>query len=162
MIRCDAVTFLLGALVLLVLPLKWILSALTAALIHEFCHIFALWLLKERIHILQVSFRGCTIDTGNMADWKQVCSIVAGPLGSLSLLFLRRKLPLIAVCGLFHGLYNLLPMLPLDGGRLLRLVLSRICPQYADRLLFISGILCRLLLCLFALHFLFLQKTLPL
>jgi len=70
-------------------------------------------------------------------------SILAGPAGSMLLLLLSRSAPKIAVCGLFHGLYNLLPVLPLDGGRLLQLLLYRFAPMHAENVLLWTGrILC--------------------
>lgn len=143
--RSNPVSFFLAALALLILPLKWLLSAATAAFFHEICHLAALWLLREKAHSFHVSLWGCTITTGEMSEWKQAFCILAGPVGSLALLFLRRKLPLIALCGLCHGLYNLLPILPLDGGRLLRLLLYRLCPNCADSILKVTGILVRFL-----------------
>lgn len=144
MIQCDAIGFLLGALALFVLPMKWVLSAAAAALFHEVCHMIILRLLGGRILSVRVSFYGCRIMTGPMEDWKQICSILAGPTGSLALLLLRRKLPLIALCGLIQGLFNMLPMLPLDGGRLLRLFLYRLQPDCAERILIWTGTLCRI------------------
>lgn len=144
--RKDSVSFFIAALALLVLPLKWLLSAVIAALFHEICHLFVLWLLKEKVCSFRITFHGCAIVTGDMPDWKQAVSILAGPIGSLSLLLMRSKLPLIALCGFFHGAYNLLPVLPLDGGRLLRLALYRIIPKHADGIMLITGIIIRFLL----------------
>lgn len=72
------------------------------------------------------------IETGPMESWKQFISILAGPAGSLSLILLGRAAPKIAIFGLLQGLLNLIPVLPLDGGRLFRLVLDWICPYRAD------------------------------
>ena len=154
--RREAFSFFLAALVVLMLPLKWWLSAAAAAIFHEVCHLLVLFLMREKVSSVHVTFRGCTIVTGNMPEWKQAVSILAGPAGSLSLLFLRRKLPLIAMCGLFHGVYNFLPVLPLDGGRLFCLLLYRICPRYADTVLKVTKIIVRILLFMSLVYILFL------
>ena len=154
--RKEAVSFFLAALAVLMLPLKWWLSAAAAAIFHEACHLLVLLLLREKVSSIHVTFRGCTIVTGNMPEWKQAVSIMAGPAGSLSLLFLRRKLPLIALCGLFHGVYNLLPVLPLDGGRLVYLALCRFCQKHADTVLKVIQIIIRILLILLLVYVLFL------
>ena len=154
--RKESVSFFLAALAVLMLPLKWWLSAAAAAIFHEACHLLVLFLMREKVSSFDVTFRGCTIVTGNMPEWKQAVSILAGPAGSLSLLFLRRKLPLIALCGLFHGVYNLLPVFPLDGGRLFCLVLRRICPKHADTVLKATQIIVRILLFLSLVYILFL------
>jgi len=127
--------FFLTALLLLILPLDWLLAAAAASIFHELCHVLMLYLLKGRILRIQVQAGGCIIESGRVGEWQQFASIVAGPLGSLSLLLLCRAFPKVAICGILQGLFNLLPVLPLDGGRLLRLLLYRLCPEHADRVL---------------------------
>lgn len=152
MIRSDTACFFFTALLLLILPIRWVISAATAAMIHEAYHILALWLLKEKIRSVRFSFCACVIETYPMEDWKKFCSILAGPAGSFSLLLLRQCVPMIAVCGFFHGFYNLLPILPLDGGRLLQLLLYRFCPEKADRILSVMGIIVVMLMASFGVY----------
>ena len=139
MIRTDAACYLWLAALLLLLPLDWVISAFTAALIHELCHIAALLLLGGKISSIRISVRGCILEAASLGDIASLGSILAGPAGSLALLLFSGVLPKIAVCGLFHGLYNLLPLLPLDGGRALQLLLNRFCPVYADTALKWTG-----------------------
>ncbi len=135
MIQIDFAVYWIAALLLLVLPLDWLFAVMFAAVFHEICHIAAVILVKGSITKLRVQPGGCIMETCQMEVWQQFLSIFAGPLGSFSLLVLCRWIPKIAICGLFQGLYNLIPVLPLDGGRLLRLLLYRCCPQHADRIL---------------------------
>lgn len=135
MICCDPVCYIAAAWMLLILPVGWVLSACTAALVHEICHILVLTCFGGRVRRICVSLRGCVIDAEPMGDLSAVLSILAGPAGSFMLVLFRAVAPQIAVCGLLQGLYNLMPVLPLDGGRVLSLILHRLCPERADRIL---------------------------
>ena len=111
---------LLGARSLLVLPLKWVMAAVAAAVWHEFCHILAVWLCRGQVWNLQIGASGAVIDVLPMSrGWDLICAL-AGPVGGLALLFVFRWMPRIAVCAAFQSAYNLLPIYPLDGGRALR------------------------------------------
>ena len=141
MMVSDGVCYLLGALLLLVLPLDWLLCAAAAALVHELFHVLALVCLGGRVRKIRVSCRGCVIETQPMGDAAAFFSILAGPLGSFALLVFRRQYPRLAVCGAFQGLYNLLPVMPLDGGRILSLLLGRLWPHHARKILELTAVL---------------------
>lgn len=113
----------------MLLPFDWLLSVIIAALIHEAGHILTVILLGGKVHRIRISVTGCVIDSGGLRDAERLMSILAGPVSSLGLVCLRIICPKIAVCGLFQGLFNLLPILPLDGGRILQLLLFRFCPR---------------------------------
>ena len=108
------------ALLLLVLPLRWMIAAICAAGFHELCHIAAIYLCGGRIGSMRITQRGASLDMA-MLPWRRelICAL-AGPVGSFLLLFAAELWPRLAVCALFHGLYNLLPIYPMDGGRILR------------------------------------------
>lgn len=135
MIRIDSSACLLAALLLLILPLDWLAALTIAAVIHEASHILVLYLLGGSISKISVRAGGCVIETGSIGEWEQFLSILAGPLGSISLLLLFRAAPKIAICGFLQCLANLIPVLPLDGGRLLRLLFYRFCPDKAEKLM---------------------------
>ena len=135
MIVPDAFCCIAWAFLLLVLPLDWVLSAATAALVHELCHILAVVCLGGKVRRIQIHFTGCQIETDPMGAWRSIVSILAGPAGSVLLLLAARYLPKIAICALFQGVYNLLPVEPLDGGRALRCLLDTCCPGQADGLM---------------------------
>ena len=139
MIWTDAAVYLWLAALLLFLPFDWVLSAFTAALIHEFCHAAVLLLLGGKIRRMRVSLTGCVLDAETDRDYVSFFSILAGPFGSMALLILAQPFPKIAVCGFFHGFYNLLPILPLDGGRMLDLILELWIPVYKETVMWWTG-----------------------
>lgn len=79
--------------------------------------------------MVHVHWNGCVIEAEQMDEKSRFLSILAGPLGSLSLLLLGSVTPKIAVCGLIQGIYNLIPLKTMDGGRLLCEVLCLLCPN---------------------------------
>ena len=107
------------ALALLVLPISWLLAAVTAALFHELCHGAAAVALGGSLGDIRLGERGATMEVGGLSNGRELLAAAAGPVGSLGLLLLGRCFPRLALCGLFQGLYNLLPIYPLDGGRIL-------------------------------------------
>lgn len=115
----DGSACLLGAILLLTLPLPWILAAVLAAAFHEISHLLALRLTGTRIYRFRIGFLGAELETAPMDAKTELFCAAAGPVGSFSLLLLIHCCPRIAICGGVQGLFNLLPILPLDGGRIL-------------------------------------------
>ena len=132
MIINESICYIFSALILLILPIDWILSAATAALIHELFHILSVIAVNGKIEKIHISVIGCEIETAPLGVFKSIICILAGPIGSGMLLFLRYCFPMIAVCGFFQCMYNLLPVMPLDGGRILGILLDCFCPNKAD------------------------------
>ncbi len=110
---------LLLALALFLLPLKYLLSWLVAVAVHELCHYLALKLCGCHILQIKIGLAGAQIQTEPLSAGQELLCAAAGPLGSLLLMLLIRMFPLVALCGLVQGLYNLLPIYPMDGGRML-------------------------------------------
>ena len=118
-VSISAGAFLLGALLLLILPLKWLLAALSAAMIHELCHLAAVKLTGGYVHEICIGRGGASIKIGPMDSLKELICALAGPLGGFTLLLFARWIPRVAICAGIHSIYNLLPIHPLDGGRAL-------------------------------------------
>ena len=125
------------AMMLLLLPIRWILAAAVAAMFHEFCHIAAVLLCGGNFYGLRVGSNGAILTAEEMSSGRTLLCTIAGPLGSLFLLLFVRWFPRIAFCGAVQGMYNLLPIYPLDGGRAIRCFLQMWFPQYVDNLFMI-------------------------
>ena len=143
----SAGAFLLGALLLLILPLKWFFAALSAALIHELCHLAAVRLTGGYVHEICIGRGGASIKIGPMDSLKELICALAGPLGGLILLLLIRWIPRIAICAGIHSIYNLLPIYPLDGGRALQCAASiYFRPETGERICNMAEKLCKVML----------------
>lgn len=125
----------LAAAALFILPLRWLAAALIAASFHEFCHFTALRRCGVRILHLRIGITGTVMETEPMEVRQELLCALAGPLGSLVLTGAGRLFPILAICGLVQGLYNLLPLYPLDGGRIVRSMLCIFFPGKQDRVM---------------------------
>ena len=123
----------IAPVLLLLLPLRWLVAAVFAACIHEFWHVLAIRLMDGRILEIRVGATGAVIETEPLSNTKEMLASLAGPAGSLSLLLFARWFPCTAFCALVHALYNLLPLYPLDGGRALECLLSKLFPPQLAR-----------------------------
>ena len=152
-LQISGTMMLSGALMLLVLPLQWVAAVLAAALWHELCHIFAVRLCGGSVHSMNVGDSGTVLECRAMTAGKELICVLAGPLGSILLLCLVTWFPRLALCGCFHGLYNLIPVYPLDGGRALRTASYAIFRQKgADTICLVVERTAFVLLCCIALY----------
>lgn len=133
MIRIDSAALILAALLILVLPLPWLVAALAAATVHELCHLAAVFLLGGTVGRIRIGAAGTVMDASNLGPGASMLAILAGPVGSLMLFALCRSFPKVAICAGVQGLFNLLPLFPLDGGRMLETGLEILCPEKAER-----------------------------
>lgn len=131
----------------LLLPLKWLAAALAAAAVHELCHLAAVRALGGKVYSLTIGPTGAVMDASVTGRGREILAAAAGPAGSLLLLLLIRLAPRVALCGLIQGLFNLLPLYPLDGGRMLRAALEGRVPEKGLLVLegMLGGALCLLL-----------------
>lgn len=128
MIRFDPLVYLILPVLLLTLPLDWLLSALLAAAIHELCHLAALYVLKAKVYAIRIGAGGAVIEADFRSNLQELLCTLAGPAGSFMLVALYRFFPKLALCAGIQGLFNLLPIFPLDGGRAVRCCLELLCP----------------------------------
>ncbi len=151
---CNSAWLLITlALGLLVLPLWWVLAAVLAAVWHEACHYFVLRLCGGRAISLKAGLSGASMEVRGLSPAQELVCALAGPVGSLLLLLFARWLPRTAICAGFQGLYNLLPVYPLDGGRAVR-CLTELClpPEIGSKICKCLEQICLLGLVLLALY----------
>ena len=129
---------LLGAVVLLLFaPLRTVSLAGTTLLLHETAHMLAAKRVGVTVTELKLLPFGASMRTEQTDVPLQEATVVcAGPLANFAaagtcalwMLFSTRAHPVSEPLLLFNlamGLWNLLPVFPLDGGRLLRALLRR-------------------------------------
>jgi len=123
------------ALLCLVLPVDWILAALFAGIIHELCHILAVVLTGGKIYDFRIGIYGTVMEISSMPILQELICALAGPAGSLSLLLAAEYFPRTALCAAIQGIYNLLPIYPLDGGRTVACIVRSIfSPETAHKI----------------------------
>ena len=99
------------------------MGVLLAALVHEAGHILAIRVLGERIIGIRIGCFGAEITVMPMEHWQELLCALAGPVSGLLILPLFPWFPCTAAAALVQSLWNLLPVYPLDGGRILRSIL---------------------------------------
>lgn len=117
------------AVTLLLLPLQWVIGAIFAAAFHEACHAAAVRLCGGRITSIQIGSTGMTMAVLGLNAGQELLCALAGPVGSSLLLFVASWFPRLAICAGLQGLYNLLPIYPLDGGRAVRCAAYLLLPR---------------------------------
>ena len=121
--------YLQCALLVLLLPLQWVLALGVSAAMHELGHIAALRWMKVPVYKISFVPSGVILETPPVEMGKELLCAAAGPLSGLCLVFLFRLIPELALFALFHSLYNLLPVYPADGGRILLVLCHWILPR---------------------------------
>lgn len=128
-VKVDASGYLTVALLILTLPLKWILAAMIAAGFHELCHILVILLTGGKIYSIRIGSCGTILEYSPLTLGKAFFCALAGPMGSLFLLCFCRTIPRIAFCAGVQGIFNLLPLFPLDGGQMLQCCIRQLLPE---------------------------------
>lgn len=124
-INIKPITYIYVVLMVFLLPLKWLFAWLFATVFHEVCHWFAVKLCGGEIYSLTVGLDGAKMECGPMSNRKNLVSVLCGPFGGLLLVLLGKWMPRVALCSWFLSIYNLLPLLPLDGGRALEILFGQ-------------------------------------
>ena len=126
---------------------------MVAAALHEVFHVLALKICKFRLISVSLGVMGAKIETDAEKGLKSMICALAGPLAGFLLLLFVRKIPMIALCGLFQSAANLLPIYPLDGGRVLDNFLHLIFPSYiAEKIIWITELVVWIFLFLLSLY----------
>lgn len=107
-------------------------QGLLACALHEFGHFYALRIFDTDIKSICITAHGAKIEFENTLSYLDEClAAAAGPCLNLVLAFACSRLlhmPVFAGVNLALALFNLLPLGPLDGARILHCLIS----QFAD------------------------------
>ena len=121
-VRIDPLVYPLWAFLLLAVPLKFLIGWLGAVICHEMGHITAQYILGGRPGMLCIGPTGAVIEGEDLGFCKNILCVMAGPvIGAFPVLFMR-SFPEFAVCAFLLTAYNLIPLYPLDGGRVIYLL----------------------------------------
>lgn len=115
-IRSDGIVYVLIALSCVMLPVQWIWATAVAAAVHEAGHMLAVFICGGRIRDIYIRSRGAVIQSEVASPIHTLICSLAGPAASLCLACFMHRFPRTSFAALLQGLYNLLPVFPLDGG----------------------------------------------
>ncbi len=142
-------SFILWASLLFYLRPELVLPFLGAALLHEAGHCVMLCLMGRPPENVTLTFFGARMKTQFLSYRQMLLAAAAGPLFSLLLGLLLPVFPMLGAYSLFLGLFNLLPVAGLDGGKMLKSLLLLFLPlEQAERLSTITSVALSALLCL--------------
>ena len=133
-INCNGAAMVHGAAMLLILPLNWILAIFFAALFHELCHYLAIRLAGGKVTGVSITHNGAVMQVTPLSARQELVCSLAGPAGSILLFFCCQWIPRTALCAGVQGFFNLLPMYPLDGGRIYRILMNFWFPRLGARI----------------------------
>ena len=101
-----------------------VLPIVCAMALHELAHAAAMLACGGRIRRLTLRFADLYLEAAGLGYRQEFFAALAGPLANLACgAAFRVRWPAFAAYSLILGLYNLLPVWPLDGGRMIRCVL---------------------------------------
>ena len=122
---------------------KTIIAVMGAAFFHEFGHLMAMWFLGFRVKRFRIEARGFCIDySGYAGAVGHAFAAAAGPafglLYSLAASCLGNRTGVEWLClssgvSFVLSMFNLLPALPLDGGRILMCLCCAFCGEQQGR-----------------------------
>lgn len=128
----DPSACIIWAMMLLLLPLRWLIAVIAAALFHELCHYAAVVICGGRVRSFRATGGSMIMDVSFMNWNRELLCAVAGPLGSLMLLLMIRRMPLVGFCAGIQLAYNMIPVYPLDGGRIFRCTCNILFPNRGE------------------------------
>lgn len=111
-------------IILFLIPFQWLFAWLIAVCIHEFSHWLSVRLLGGKVYSLEIGMAGANMVCETLSKPKQILSVLSGPIGGFIIVLTGTRFPRLALCSWVLSVYNLLPLLPLDGGRALQILMN--------------------------------------
>ena len=127
-IEADGGFWVVLGLMLLLFPVRVLMGVLLAAITHELGHLAAIRLTGGMVRRVCLRAGGAVIETAPMSPGREVLCALAGPAAGALTVLCWRSFPELALAGLAQTAFNLLPIYPLDGGRVVR----NICCKLRD------------------------------
>lgn len=124
-IKIKPHTYIYLAVLVFMVPLQWLTAWLIAVSFHEFCHWLCVRLCGGEVNRLTIGLGGANMESTPLTESKNLLAVLSGPMGGFLLLLVGKWFPKVAICSWVLSIYNLLPLLPLDGGRALQILLRR-------------------------------------
>ena len=142
------------ALAILLIPVSWLVSVLAAAIVHELCHHLAIRFMTGSWASTRLLFHSARIAIPDLSAGNEAFCALAGPAGGMMLACLWEYFPKLAICGLMQSIYNMIPVYPMDGGRVVRILLSLFCtPPVVRAIMNCIAILFRIVCLLVGVYF---------
>lgn len=127
-VRVEGGFWIVLGLAVLLLPLRVLLGIILAAAVHELGHLTAMYFLGVPVLGFVLHPDGARIEAGHMEPGEEIICALAGPVAGIVTIFAWKWFPELAVAGLVQTVFNLIPIYPLDGGRVAR----NICCKLRD------------------------------
>ena len=127
-VRVEGGAWLVLGLAVLLLPLRVLLGIVLAAAVHELGHLTVMYFLGVPVLGINLHPGGARIEAVPMEPGAEVICALAGPVVGALVIFTWKWFPELALAGLVETVFNLIPIYPLDGGRVAR----NICCKMRD------------------------------
>ncbi len=115
-------TYIYVVLLLFFIPIKWLFAWIFAAGFHEVCHWLAVKLCGGVVYSITIGLGGAKMECSPMSSKKSLFAVLCGPVGGILIVLFARWIPRTALCSWLLTMYNLLPLLHLDGGKAIEIL----------------------------------------